>query len=167
MGLIPPIIPFSPLKKFRTPAKVLKSMKVKIKRIDKSLPLPRYHSPGAVAFDVYARLKITVEPHSICRIPTNIIIEIPKGYMLLLKDRSSTPGQKGLLNTIGYIDQDFCGDDDEIQLQFYNFQSNPVIIEKGERIGQAVLIPIEIAEWEETEIMPNKNRGGFGTTGSK
>lgn len=141
-------------------------MKIKIKRIDKSLPLPEYKTPGAVAFDIYARLDSEIAPKSIGRVPTNLIIEIPKGYMLMLKDRSSTPGRKGLICTLGYIDQDFCGEDDEIQLQFYNFQEKLVKIEKGERIGQAALVPIEIADWEEVDSMEhNLARGGFGSTG--
>lgn len=140
-------------------------MKVKIKRIDKTLPLPRYESPGAVAFDVLARETTEILPHSIGRIPTNIIVEIPKGYMILLKDRSSTAGKKGLLCTPGYIDQDFHGPEDEILLQFYNFQEIPVVIERGERLGQAAFVPIAIVEFEEVEQMSKKNRGGFGSTG--
>lgn len=140
-------------------------MKVKIKRIDKSLPLPQYYSPGAVAFDVLARVDVTIEPQSIGRVPVNIIVEIPKGHMILLKDRSSTAKKKGLLNTIGFIDQDFCGPEDEIQLQFFNFSKEPVLIEKGERLGQAAFVPIEIAEWEEVESVDSKTRGGFDSTG--
>ncbi|KKQ66015.1 MAG: Deoxyuridine 5'-triphosphate nucleotidohydrolase Dut [Candidatus Daviesbacteria bacterium GW2011_GWA2_38_24] len=141
-------------------------MKVKIKRIDKALPLPEYHTPGSVAFDVLARETVTIEPNAIGRVPVNIIVEIPKGYMILLKDRSSTAKKKGLLNTIGFIDQDFCGDEDEIQLQFYNFQKEPVTVERGERLGQGAFVRIDQAEWEEVESMNhNKTRGGFGSTG--
>lgn len=141
-------------------------MKVKISRVDKTLPLPKYHSKGAVAFDVCARIKVEIAPNSVARVPVNIIVEIPQGYMILLKDRSSTALKKGLLCTIGFIDQDYCGPEDEIQLQFYNFQTKPVIIEKGERLGQAAFIPIETAEWQEVDSMKhNHTRGGFGSTG--
>ncbi len=141
-------------------------MKVNVKRIDRSLPLPEYHTAGAVAFDVLAREQIEILPHSIGRVPTNIIVEIPKGYMLLLKDRSSTAKKKGLLCTTGFIDQDFCGEEDEILLQFYNFQDKSVNVEKGERLGQAAFVPIMIPEWVEVDSMEkNKNRGGFGSTG--
>ncbi|KKQ56704.1 MAG: Deoxyuridine 5'-triphosphate nucleotidohydrolase Dut [Parcubacteria group bacterium GW2011_GWA2_38_13] len=140
-------------------------MKVRIKRIDTSLPLPEYQTSGAVAFDLYARITTTIEPNSIGRIPTNIIVKIPKGYMLLIKDRSSTAKKKGLLTTVGFIDQDFCGDNDEIHKQFYNFQKVPVTIERGERLGQAAFVRIDKAQWEEVEKMDEKNRGGFGTTG--
>lgn len=142
-------------------------MNLRLKRIDRTLPLPEYKTPGAVAFDVLARLTTEIPAKSIGRVPTNIIVEIPKGYMLLLKDRSSTPKNKGLLCTIGFIDQDYCGDNDEIQLQFYNFTENTVIIGRGERIGQAALVRIDTAEWTETESMNRKDRGGFGSTGTQ
>ena len=143
-------------------------MKVRIKRVDKNLPMPEYQSPGAVAFDVLARETVEIPSNEIGRVPVNIVVEIPKGYMLLLKDRSSTAKKKGLLCTVGYIDQDYCGDDDEILLQFYNFQKETVVIERGERLGQAAFVPIVVAEWEEADSMShNKTRGGFGSTGHK
>lgn len=140
-------------------------MQVKIKRIDTSLPLPTYQTPGAVAFDLYSRIDLTIQPKTLERIPTNIIIAIPEGYMLQIKDRSSTLKRKGLWVSTGYIDQDFCGEQDEILLQVYNITNQEVIIEKGERLGQAAFVKIEKPEWEEVEQMNNNSRGGFGTTG--
>ncbi len=140
-------------------------MIVKIKRIDKKLPLPEYQTGGAVAFDLLARLKIVIEPNSIGRVPTNIIVETPVGYMLQIKDRSSTAKKKGLLCTVGYVDQDFCGSEDEIQLQFYNFQKEAVTIDRGERLGQAAFMRIDRAEWLEVKSMSKSSRGGFGSTG--
>jgi dUTP pyrophosphatase len=140
-------------------------MKVKIKRIDISLPLPTYQTPGAVAFDLYSRIDLTIQPKTLERIPTNIIVAIPEGHMLQIKDRSSTLKRKGLWVSTGYIDQDFCGEQDEILLQVYNITNQEIIIEKGERLGQAAFIKIEKPEWEEVEQMNNNSRGGFGTTG--
>lgn len=140
-------------------------MQVKIKRIDISLPLPTYQTPGAVAFDLYSRIDLTIQPKTLERIPTNIIVAIPDGHMLQIKDRSSTLKRKGLLVSTGYIDQDFCGEQDEILLQVYNITNQEIIIEKGERLGQAAFVKIEKPEWEEVEQMNNNSRGGFGTTG--
>lgn len=140
-------------------------MKVKIKRIDKSLPLPKYQTKGAVAFDLYVRETVVVEPQSVVRIPGNLVVVVPEGYMLLIKDRSSTAKKKGLLITAGVIDQDYCGPDDELLVQYFNFGSVPVTVERGERIAQAVLVKIGLAEWEEVDEMDGQSRGGFGTTG--
>lgn len=140
-------------------------MKIRIKRIDKSLPLPEYHTSGAVAFDLYSRIDITIKPKSLERLPTNVIIATPKGYMLEIKDRSSTLKKKGLLVSTGFIDNDYCGESDEILLQVYNLTDNDVIVEKGERLGQGVFIKVDIADWEEVETMDEISRGGFGSTG--
>lgn len=142
-------------------------MKVSIKRVDKSLPLPDYQSPGAVAFDLYSRIDTVIKPKTLERLPTNVIIATPDGYMLEIKDRSSTLKKKGLLVSTGYIDNDYCGEADEILLQVYNITENDVVIEKGERIGQGVFIKVDKSEWEEVDEMSNKSRGGFGSTGHK
>lgn len=139
-------------------------MKIKIKRIDKTLPLPAYQTPGAVAFDLYSRTEILINPNTLERLPTNIIIKIPVGYMLQIKDRSSTMKKKGLFCSTGYIDQDYCGENDEILLQVYNFTNQPVKVERGERLGQGAFVRVDIAEWEEADIMNHESRGGFGTT---
>lgn len=140
-------------------------MRVNIKRIDPSLPLPEYHSPGAVAFDMYARETTSVAPGVITRIPANLVVETPKGYMLMVKDRSSTAKRKGIFVLVGYVDQDYCGEEDELTIQVYNFTKEPVAIERGDRIAQGAFVKIDIAEWKEMEKMGEKNRGGFGSTG--
>ncbi len=140
-------------------------MKIKIKRIEKDLPLPEYQTSGAVAFDLYSRLDNIIKPKTLERLPTNIIVEIPEGYMLEIKDRSSTLKRKGLLVTTGYIDNDFHGEEDEILLQVYNLTDNDVKIEKGERLGQGVFVKVEKAQWEEVDKMKETARGGFGSTG--
>ncbi len=140
-------------------------MDVNIKRIDPTLPMPEYLTPGAIAFDLYARERMEILPGAVERIPTNFVIEIPKGYMLLLRDRSSTAKRKGLNATAGFVDQDFCGDTDEILFQVHNFTTSTVVVERGERIGQAAFVAIEKPTWHEVDSMKNTSRGGFGTTG--
>ncbi len=139
-------------------------MNVKIKRIDKNLPLPEYQTKGAVAFDLVTREKTTILPKSTGKVPSNIIVAIPSGYLLFIKDRSSTAKKKGLLITAGIIDQDYCGEDDEILVQFYNPGNEKVIIKRGERVAQGIFIKINTASWQEVDKMSKSSRGGFGTT---
>lgn len=142
-------------------------MKIKITRIDKSLPLPEYQTKGSVAFDLYSRIDLEIKPKEIALIPTNFIIQTPKNYMLLVAARSSTPKKLGLLKPhgIGIIDQDFCGPKDEIHVQVLNFTDNSVKIKKGQRIGQATFVKINKANWQEVKEIKQKSRGGFGSTG--
>ncbi len=139
---------------------------VRIKRFNKDFPLPKHQTEGAAAFDLTARETVEILPGTVGLVHLNIAVETPPGHFLLLAARSSIH-KKGLIkpNGIGIIDPDFCGDDDEIRATYYNFTNKPVIVEKGERIAQAVFVPIAKFEWQEVDKMQNKNRGGFGTTG--
>lgn len=143
-------------------------MKVKIVRIDPTLPLPSYQTKGSVAFDLYARISTKVAPWKPTIIPANVIIEVPKGYALILASRSSTPLKKSLMiaNSIGVIDQDFHGDKDEIGVQVINFSKEEVLVERGERIAQALIVPISrVDEFVEVDSITSSSRGGFGSTG--
>ncbi len=142
-------------------------MKVKIVRIDKSLPLPEYQTGGAVAFDLYARENTKVVPGELKLIPSNFIIEVPEGYTLILAARSSLARKKGLAlaNGIGVIDQDYHGPKDEIGILVRNLTDSEVVVEKGERIAQGLILPVERAEWEEADSIKEESRGGFGSTG--
>ncbi|MBD3270074.1 dUTP diphosphatase [Candidatus Peregrinibacteria bacterium] len=142
--------------------------KVYIKRIDKDLPLPKYHTDGSVAFDLLARETTSIKKGDIALIPGNVIVKVPNGYMLTVVPRSSTPRKKGLLipHGIGVIDQDYHGPEDEVLIQVLNFTDAEVIVEKGERIAQAVLVRIDKFEFEEVDDDIIKiSRGGLGSTG--
>lgn len=142
-------------------------MKVKIKRIDESLPLPKYETTGSVGFDIFAREDIFIPPKNTAMIPSNLIVEVPQNYMLIIASRSSTPTKKGLLppHGFGIIDHDYCGPEDEIRVLVYNFTEASVSVKKGEKIAQGVFVRIDKFEWEEITKIERQSRGGFGSTG--
>lgn len=144
------------------------NMKIRIKRIDKTLPLPIYETEGSVGFDLLAREETIVDPDSIKLIPANIIVEVPKGYALIVASRSSTPRKHGLTKPhgIGIIDQDYCGPDDEVKIQVLNFTKNPVTIVKGTKIAQGLFVRTDRFEFKETDEIKKQSRGGFGSTDS-
>ena len=143
-------------------------MKLKIKRFDKSLPLPVHKTSGAVAVDLSARIDTVIEPHQFAYVPMNVAIKIPDGYFILMTQRSSTHkmGVVGL-NGVGVFDRDYCGDNDEYHYVAYNYTDSLVKIEKGTRLCQLVLIKCENFDFEEVDKMDSVSRGGFGTTGVK
>lgn len=142
-------------------------MKIQIKRIDKTLPLPEYHTTGSVAFDLYSRVDDEIKAGETKLLPANFIIKIPENYMLLVAARSSLAKRKSLkmANGVGIIDQDYCGEEDEIHLLVHNYSNEDVRIERGERLAQAMFVRIDKAELEEVENMEENSRGGFGSTG--
>lgn len=141
-------------------------MQVGIWRVDDALPLPCYATPGSAGFDLYCRLDVTVPPGELGRLPANVIVAVPDGYALLVALRSSTPRRKGLLSPHGFgiIDRDYCGPDDEIQIEVYNFGREAVTIRRGERIAQGLLVPVSSCSWVQRKP-ENHSRGGFGSTG--
>jgi dUTP pyrophosphatase len=141
-------------------------MKVKIKRFDRSIPLPRYESAGAACVDLRARLETSIPPREVGYIPLNIAVEIPEGYWVMMAARGSTH-KAGimLVNGIGIFDWDFRGDNDEYHLAAYNFTDQPVIIEKGQRVAQMMIQKLERIEFEEVEALTEPDRGKFGSTG--
>ncbi|MBI2011591.1 dUTP diphosphatase [Candidatus Daviesbacteria bacterium] len=143
-------------------------MKVKIKRVDKTLPLPQYHTSGSVGLDLYARVDTKILSKKVGMVPCNVIIATPPGYMLMIASRGSTPIKKGLIpaNGVGIGDQDFAGESDEYHFIAYNFTNKAVVVKKGERVAQGIFVKIEKVDWEEVNSMgENPNRGGFGSTG--
>lgn len=144
-------------------------MKVRIKRLDKNLPLPMYETGGSVGFDLLCRESVTIAPQTVALIPANVIIETPPGYMLMVTLRSSTPRKLGLLipHGVGIIDRDYCGEGDEIQIQIYNFTGRPVTVERGDKIAQGIFVRVGTAEWSEVSEMGSETRGGFGSTDNK
>jgi len=138
----------------------------KIARIDKEIELPKYETEGSVGFDLAARDDVTVKPGEIKLIPSNVIIGVPRGYALILVSRSSTPKKYGLMKPhgIGVIDLDYCGAEDEIKIQVYNFTDKEVQIKKGDKIAQGLFMRVDRLEFEEEDEIAERSRGGFGST---
>lgn len=146
-------------------------VEVGIHLVDDSLPMPTYADSGSVGLDLYAREARSIEPGKLGYIPTNVIMRLPDGYMLLVALRSSAPRRYSLLmpHGMGVIDRSFCGESDEILLQVYNFGKEEVLIRRKERIGQALLLPaprINLLPLSKEEIASHPSRGGFGSTGT-
>jgi len=143
-------------------------MKVRIKRLDPTLPLPRYETQGAVGFDLITREDTVIQPGKIGLVPGNVVVQVPEGTALLILPRSSLPKKKALVcpHSLGVIDQDYCGPEDEIFVQVQNVSDQPVIVTRGERIAQGILVKVEKAQWVERKEVVEKTRGGFGSTGT-
>jgi dUTP pyrophosphatase len=141
---------------------------VRIQRLDATVPLPAYQTPGAAGFDLAASADVLVAPGTIALVPTGLVIEVPPGHFLGIFARSSTPLKKGLMvaNGVGVIDQDYCGPADEVKIQVLNFTAAPVQVTRGDRIAQGLFIPVVRAEWQESPgDLRDGSRGGFGATG--
>lgn len=101
-------------------------------------------------------------------IKLGVVIRLPEGYEGLLLPRSSTFKKYGIIvaNSMGVIDNSYCGPEDEWMLAAYAVRDTH--IDKYTRICQFRIIenqpPIVI---KEVDDLGTKSRGGFGSTGDK
>jgi dUTP pyrophosphatase len=142
-------------------------MRLKITRLDSTLPLPGYGTSEAAGFDLAASHDIVVQPGQIALVRTGLIIEVPAGHFLGIFARSSTPLKRGLIvaNGVGVIDPDYSGPTDEVMVQVLNFTQNEVQVRRGDRLAQGIVLPAPRVMWDEVEAIRPATRGGFGATG--
>jgi dUTP pyrophosphatase len=141
---------------------------MKVKRIDKSLPLPKYATKGSVGLDTYVREERVVLPYSWETIPLNLVIQAPEDAFIGVLPRSSTFKKTGLLlaNSLGVVDRDYCGPEDEILALVYNTTDKKVYVHQGDRLFQLLVINCETPEIEEVNgDLQDYSRNGFGSTG--
>lgn len=138
-------------------------MKVKIKLMRNSSKLPTYATDGSACFDFYAVQDAIIRPGETRILPTGLAFEIPEGHVMLLFLRSSL-SKRGYLSNVGVVDSDYRG---EVFVSITNSSPGHYVIDAGERLGQALIIPRPHIEFEETdELSPTKRGdGGFGSTG--
>jgi dUTP pyrophosphatase len=140
--------------------------RVRIRRLTPSAILPPYQSAGAAGFDLAASEDISIDPGGVKLVPTGLVIEVPETMFLGIFARSSTPLKRGLMvaNGVGVVDPDYCGPDDEVKIEVYNFTQQVVHVRAGDRIAQGILIPAVRVEWDERDALKSESRGGFGAT---
>ena len=142
-------------------------MRLKIKRLQHAVGLPEPATGRAAGFDLAAATDIEIPPRSIRLVGTGLVIAVPDGYFLGIFARSSTPLKRGLMvaNGVGVIDADYCGPEDEIKIQVLNITDAPVMVARGDRLAQGIVLACPRIEWEEVEHIDRPSRGGFGSTG--
>ena len=140
---------------------------VKIKRIENGW-LPTYETEGAAGADCHARIdeKIVLKAGEQVTVPLGFAVEIPEGYEMQIRARSGNARKHGIgvVNGVGTIDSDYRG---EVCTILINHSENDFEINPGDRIAQAVIVPVIQAKWAEVDELSETARGegGFGSTG--
>lgn len=175
---------------YRTAEKVLKgkNMKLKVKKLHPDAIIPKYQTDGAACFDLHAicingysleehkvlnkegigKDAAYLKPESSGLFRTGLAFEIPNGYVMLVYSRSGHGFKHNtrLANCVGVIDSDYVG---EVMVKLTVDGANGGIgIQHGDRIAQAMLIPVNQVTFEEVEELKETERGanGFGSTGA-
>lgn len=101
-------------------------------------------------------------------IPLGVSMQLPEGYEAIIAPRSSLFKNYGLIqtNSIGIIDESYCGDEDEWKLPVY--ATRDILVSKNDRICQFRIVRHQPEiKFEYVETLDNPDRGGFGSTGIK
>ena len=143
-------------------------IKVKIKKLNSKVKVPKYKTDGSSGVDLEAFIEnpIIVEPNSSKLIPTGISLSIPQECEVQVRPRSGLAAESSIsvLNTPGTIDSDYRG---EIKVILFNHGNEQFVVKNGDRIAQMVLVPVFKFQFEEVNELTQTNRGsgGFGSTG--
>lgn len=166
-------------------------LKIKVKRINKNLPLPQIIDKGEWV-DLRAGETILIDAprattlkqsgrrviFDTALIKLGIAMELPKGFEAVMVVRSSTPKLKVFqTNSQAVIDNSFKGDNDEWRLWLTALDE--VRINEGDRICQfRIQLSQKATFWQklkwlfssgikivEVDSLNNKGRGGIGSTG--
>ena len=135
-----------------------------------NINLPVRSTKNSAGYDVEAAEDCVIPAFKPGQKPTLVKTGI-KAYMesdevLILANRSSNPGKKGLIlaNSIGVVDSDYYGNPDNdghIMYAFFNFKEEDIEIKKGDRIGQAIFQKYLVID---NDIAQGERTGGFGST---
>lgn len=151
------------------------AMKISIKRLTKHLPIPQYDTQAnpegthqyrteqIAAFDFFCAEKVVIPPRNVRLVSTGVAMAIPDNHFLLLVARSSTPWKRGLMlaNGVGIIDPFYCGEEDDIKLQFLNITDEAIHITPGEALAQGIILQRPLITWQEVAHMPSNGHGGY------
>lgn len=104
-------------------------------------------------------------------IPSGIKAKIPHGYALIFKNKSGVAVKRGLQVGACVVDEDYQG---EIHLHVRNIGQDVQFLEPGEKLVQALLIPVLYEDVEVVDSLSDlfeeeteRGEGGFGSTGTK
>lgn len=139
---------------------------VLLKKLSDKAILPTYAHIGDAGMDLYAVDDAVIPCGETIKIPTDIAMAIPNGYVGLIYARSGLATKQGLrpANCTGVVDAGYRGN---IIVAMYNDSQAPQTIKAGDRIAQMVITPfaschlIEVEDLDETDRSTN----GFGSSG--
>ncbi len=145
----------------------MEKVKIRVKRLDRGLPLPKQAHENDAGVDLYSRINLTLAPGERALIPTGIAVSIPPGFAGFVQPRSGLALKFGisLVNTPGLIDPHYRG---EIGVILINLDpKNSFEVKRGMKIAQLVFQRVAEPVWEEVEVLDETERGekGFGSTG--
>jgi len=135
-------------------------MKLRYRRLDPSARIEGPKHEGDAGVDLFSSEEVVVGPGESRWVGTGIAVEIPKGYVGIVKEKSGLAHRFG--TGAGVVDSSYRG---EVRVLVRNLGSEPLRIGRGEPLAQLLLLPCAEVELEEGELSPTeRGERGFGST---
>ena len=127
--------------------------------------LPSKSTEFAAGLDLYSVDSVHLEPGSSHLFRTGIMAAVPHGFCAVLFDRSGMGGKRNIHRLAGVIDEDYRG---EWLVSLINLSRSGQDINRGDKIVQALILPVPVVRVVEVSELPGTVRGeaGFGSTGA-
>ena len=127
--------------------------------------MPQRATKQSAGYDLATPTQVDIPAHGRVLVPLHITAMMMPDEYLAIVPRSGLALKKGItvLNTPGTIDADYFPGD--IGVILYNTTDEEVVLEKGERIAQAIVHKYGIVDNDEPKT--DKRKGGFGSTGRR
>ena len=142
-------------------------MKIKVK-LDENAYMPTRAHKADAGLDLYSPTEVYLGWHgskagNTASVDTGVHVEIPEGYVGFIKSKSGLMVKNEVL-TDGTVDSGYTG---SIVVKLFNHGDKTLIIRRGQKIAQLVLLPIITPELEMVDELKATHRGdnGFGSTG--
>lgn len=134
--------------------------------LDEGAYMPLKAHRWDAGYDLRSPISCAVRHLEPCVIDTGVHIEIPQGYVGMLKSKSGLNVRHDLTGE-GVIDSGYSG---SIRVKLYNNGLDSYEIRRGDKIIQLVLLPIITPELElvsslDEFISSERGSNGFGSTG--
>ena len=155
-------------------------LKIQVKLINGQQPLNIIDKGDCI--DLHSNIECTYSAKDISKLiylPLGVAMKLPKGMIAKVYPRSSSPKRYGFIvpNSLGIIDQTYCGNEDEWMLPILPFKEGKV--EWGDRVCQfEICLSQKATIWQKikwllssgikieyVDKLEKTNRGGFGSTG--
>lgn len=132
-------------------------------KLDKGAYMPTRAHEDDAGLDIYTPVRIILRPKDSAFVNSRVHVEIPKGYVGLLKSKSGLMCHDDV-TTEGTIDSGYSGC---IGVKMFNNGDRLLSFNPGDKITQLVIVPCLIDEVELVDEIASGERGedGFGSTG--
>ena len=147
----------------REKAREHKMNDLNIKLLSDNATTPTRANPTDSGLDLYVSETVSIPPKTTKIVKTDIAIELPIGYEGQVRPRSGTSLKTKLRVALGTIDQTYHK---EIGIITDNISDKPITVEKGQRLAQLVIAPVQYPDVNVVkEFKYESDRSGYGSTG--